>query len=92
MSEQAVLNLYEQLLTSWNERNADRYASLISDDGLVIGFDGSTMHGTADVEEQLDVEIGNDARDGQVHQQREGDTADDGEQAACAGGRDGDGG
>jgi uncharacterized protein (TIGR02246 family) len=53
MSEQAVLDLYEQLLTSWNERDASQYASRIADDGLVIGFDGSTMHGAADVEQQI---------------------------------------
>jgi uncharacterized protein (TIGR02246 family) len=51
--EQAARDLYERLLTSWNQRDATAYASLIADDGLVIGFDGSTMHGSAETERSL---------------------------------------
>ena len=52
-NEQAVVGLYERLLTNWNERDAGAYAALLADDGLVIGFDGSTMHGAAETEQQL---------------------------------------
>lgn len=51
--EQEIRRLYEQLLKHWNQRNAQAYASLIADDGLVIGFDGSTMHGPAEIERDL---------------------------------------
>jgi uncharacterized protein (TIGR02246 family) len=51
--EHATRELYEQLLTSWNQRDATAYASLLAHDGLVIGFDGSTMHGPAETEQQL---------------------------------------
>jgi len=53
MNEQAIVDLYGQLLAAWNERDAARYASLIASDGLVIGFDGSTMVGAAETEQQL---------------------------------------
>ncbi|HEX5165735.1 MAG TPA: SgcJ/EcaC family oxidoreductase [Thermomicrobiales bacterium] len=52
-NDDAVRELYAQLLTSWNQRDAQAYAALLAGDGLVIGFDGSTMHGPAETEQQL---------------------------------------
>ena len=39
------LTLYRQLLDAWNARDAAAFAGLFSDDGSVIGFDGSPMNG-----------------------------------------------
>jgi uncharacterized protein (TIGR02246 family) len=37
--------LYEQLLTAWNRRDVEAYASLFAPDALVVGFDGSQIRG-----------------------------------------------
>jgi uncharacterized protein (TIGR02246 family) len=47
--EQAVRDLYQTLLKCWNERDAPGMAALFADDGHVIGFDGSEMHGPAEI-------------------------------------------
>ncbi|HEX7746258.1 MAG TPA: SgcJ/EcaC family oxidoreductase [Micromonosporaceae bacterium] len=52
-TEDAARDLYAQLLAAWNRRDADAYATLFTDDGVVIGFDGSQMHGSGEVREQL---------------------------------------
>jgi uncharacterized protein (TIGR02246 family) len=44
--ETAVRRLYADLLTAWNGRNATDFAELFSDDGLMVGFDGSQVPGT----------------------------------------------
>jgi uncharacterized protein (TIGR02246 family) len=43
--EKAVTGLYDRLIGAWNAADAAGMASLISKDGLVIGFDGSQMTG-----------------------------------------------
>src|SRR4030095_397843 len=43
--ESAIRSLYQQLLDSWNRREADKFASLFSETAQVIGFDGSQMTG-----------------------------------------------
>jgi len=45
--------LYQQLLDSWNKRNAATYAALFAEDASVIGFDGSQMNGRAEIETQI---------------------------------------
>jgi uncharacterized protein (TIGR02246 family) len=45
--------LYQQLLNSWNQRNAAAFAALFAEDGNVVGFDGSPMNGRADIASQL---------------------------------------
>src|SRR5262245_11465075 len=40
-----VRNLYRQLLTAWNERDAGRFAALFAADAWVIGFDRSQVKG-----------------------------------------------
>lgn len=51
-SAAAVRDLYAQLLTAWNERDADRFGALFAADGGCVGFDGSQMHGSQ-ITEQL---------------------------------------
>ena len=43
------LTLYEQLLDAWNTRDAAAFAGLFSDDGSVVGFDGSPMNGCEEI-------------------------------------------
>ena len=50
----AVERVYKQLIDAWNRRDAAGMASLISSEGLMIGFDGSTMIGRNDVRITLD--------------------------------------
>ena len=41
--------LYQQVLDSWNRRDADAYAKPFGEDGSVVGFDGSEMTGSAEI-------------------------------------------
>jgi uncharacterized protein (TIGR02246 family) len=53
MSEDAaVRDLYAQLIDSWNGRDAEVYAALFAEDGVLIGFDGSQATG-AEILEHL---------------------------------------
>ena len=52
-NEIEVRRLYQQLLDSWNGRNADAFASLFAEDGHVIGFDGSQMAGQVEIASTL---------------------------------------
>jgi uncharacterized protein (TIGR02246 family) len=40
-----VVDLYEKLLTAWNDRDAAAFAGLFSGDGTTVGFDGSQTTG-----------------------------------------------
>jgi uncharacterized protein (TIGR02246 family) len=51
--EQAVRSLYQQLLDGWNRRNATEMAALFTQDGSVVGFDGSQMNGPEEIEATL---------------------------------------
>lgn len=51
--ESAIRMLYQQLLASWNARNAAKFATPFTDDAEVIGFDGSQMIGRAEIEATL---------------------------------------
>lgn len=55
----AIGSLYRQLLDSWNRRSAADFAALFAEDGHVVGFDGSQMHGPAEIESQLGQIFGN---------------------------------
>jgi uncharacterized protein (TIGR02246 family) len=48
-----VFDLYYALLDAWNRHDAARYASLFTDDGYVVGFDGSEMNGRDEIEQTL---------------------------------------
>jgi uncharacterized protein (TIGR02246 family) len=52
-NEIEVRTLYQQLLDSWNRRNADAFAASFAEDGHVIGFDGSQMSGQAEIASTL---------------------------------------
>jgi uncharacterized protein (TIGR02246 family) len=41
----AVAALYEALIGGWNETDAEAFAAPFTDDGTVIGFDGSELAG-----------------------------------------------
>ncbi len=51
--ESAVRAVYQQLLASWNARDAVCFAAPFTDDAEVIGFDGSQMMGQAEIETTL---------------------------------------
>ncbi|GIE77629.1 hypothetical protein Aph02nite_35790 [Actinoplanes philippinensis] len=42
-AESVVRELYRDLLTAWNERDAERFAGLFAEDGVLVGFDGSQV-------------------------------------------------
>jgi uncharacterized protein (TIGR02246 family) len=45
--------LYQELLRAWNDRNALGFAGLFSEDGVAIGFDGSSQGTRMEIEEML---------------------------------------
>lgn len=47
--EAAVRALYQQIIDGWNERSPAVMAAPFAIDGEVIGFDGSEMHGEAEI-------------------------------------------
>lgn len=49
----AIQNLYNAYLKAWNNRDAKAMAALVTDDCLMIGFDGSTMHGGVEIENAI---------------------------------------
>jgi uncharacterized protein (TIGR02246 family) len=49
----SVRNLYQQLIQSWNNRDAKNFAGLFANDALCIGFDGSQMNGRQEIESAL---------------------------------------
>ncbi len=51
--ESQVRALYQQLLDSWNQRNADAFAALFDEDSDIIGFDGSQMKGRVEIASTL---------------------------------------
>lgn len=49
----AIQDLYNAYLKAWNARNAKAIAALTTEDCLIIGFDGSTMHSSSEVENAI---------------------------------------
>ncbi len=45
--------LHTRLLAAWNRRDAGALAALFTDDGSMVGFDGSQADGKAAIEQQL---------------------------------------
>ena len=45
--------LHRKILDAWNRQDAQAYAACFDDDALVVGFDGSEMHGRDAIAEQL---------------------------------------
>ena len=57
--KQAIEALYGQLLEAWNRQDAKSYAALFSDDGNMVGFDGSQVDGREAIEANLSAIFGN---------------------------------
>jgi uncharacterized protein (TIGR02246 family) len=52
-AEEAVRALHRQLLERWNRRDAAGLAALFTDDGNLVGFDGSQVNGRTEIEAHL---------------------------------------
>jgi len=52
--EEIIKGVYKQLTSSWNERNAQGMASLFSESGECIGFDGSISKGPEEIVAHLE--------------------------------------
>ena len=52
-AEDAMHGLYRRLIDGWNAGDAGAMAGALAPDGLVIGFDGSQMFGSNEVEAEL---------------------------------------
>jgi uncharacterized protein (TIGR02246 family) len=48
-----IRDLYLRLIESWNERSPNKFAGLFSDEGVLIGFDGSQAIGALEIERYL---------------------------------------
>ena len=53
MEPARIESYYRQLLAAWNRRDAEAFAALFTDDGLAVAFDGSVMHGRAEIASTL---------------------------------------
>lgn len=53
-SEDAIRNLYGQLITGWNDRSAAGMSTPFAADGELIGFDGSQIMGRSEIFTHLD--------------------------------------
>jgi uncharacterized protein (TIGR02246 family) len=49
----AVSRLHADIIAAWNHRDASAYAEQFTEAALVIGFDGSEMHGRDEIARQL---------------------------------------
>ena len=52
-SRERCIAIYSALLNAWNERNANRFGDLFTNEAVVIGFDGSIMNGRTDIVSQM---------------------------------------
>lgn len=53
LSVDRAIDVYTQLLEAWNRRDAESFAALFVETGSAIGYDGSQMHGRAEIETAL---------------------------------------
>jgi uncharacterized protein (TIGR02246 family) len=51
--EKQVRDLYRQILSAWNEGEPGGYAASFTQDGSIVGFDGSQVNGREDIERHL---------------------------------------
>lgn len=54
MDDSTVTALYHHLIAAWNKRDARAFAALFDLEGHVVGFDGSLMHGRAEIQSTLE--------------------------------------
>ena len=57
-SNGAVEALHGQILAAWNRGDAVGYSEQFTDNAIVVGFDGSEMHGRSEIAEQLEAIFG----------------------------------
>jgi uncharacterized protein (TIGR02246 family) len=50
----AVEALHGRILAAWNRADAAGYAEQFTDNAIVVGFDGSEMHGRGEIADQLE--------------------------------------
>lgn len=48
-----IADLYERLLESWNRQDSGTYAGAFTEDGTLVGFDGSQVEGRSEIEKHL---------------------------------------
>lgn len=53
MDKLELEKLHTDLLTAWNKQDAIKMASLFTDNGICIGFDGSQYNGKNEIETEL---------------------------------------
>ena len=68
---QEVSDLYRALLDAWNARDARAFASLFTDDGHIVGFDGSQADSAAEIQAHLSQVFGSHATAAYVARVRE---------------------
>ena len=51
--DEDIILLFQGLLDCWNQRTAECFANLFSEDGNVVGFDGSQMNGRREIASEL---------------------------------------
>ena len=52
-NEALISDLYHDLLEAWNRRDVGAFANQFTTDGSLVGFDGSTVNGRAEIESHL---------------------------------------
>lgn len=53
MDKIQIERLHTDLLTAWNNQEAIKMASLFTDNGISIGFDGSQYNGKKEIEAEI---------------------------------------
>ena len=51
--EKQIHALYREFLLAWNDLDAEKLAAAFTDDADLIGFDGSQLHGRANIESTI---------------------------------------
>ena len=51
--DDGLVGLHRDIIDAWNRQDPVSYANCFLDDALLIGFDGSEMHGRSEIGEQL---------------------------------------
>jgi uncharacterized protein (TIGR02246 family) len=52
-TEAIIESIYENLINSWNDTNARAFSDMFSENGTLVGFDGSTASGKQDIYNHL---------------------------------------
>ena len=55
MDKAKIERLHTDLLTAWNKQDATKMASLFTDNGISIGFDGSQYNGKSEIETEIGI-------------------------------------